>query len=135
MPALETLRTSVPSAVREQLYTYVAAGVLLIAGLGYISDEVAALWTAVGLATVTLLFALVHSTSPWRTALYALLAAVAPLALWYSIGTETGWTAVLAFAATVFGITKAAGKTPVVIEGEVESVTDVEYDDGRHSAH
>nr|WP_179275250.1 hypothetical protein [Rhodococcus sp. 06-1059B-a] len=124
--ALDSIRATIPARIREQLYTYVAAGVLLLAGLGYISSAVAALWTAVGLASVTLLFALLHSTSPWRTSLYALLATIAPLALWYSIGTETGWAAVLTFAATIFGITKAAGKTPVVIDVEPESVRDTE---------
>ncbi|MFF2123783.1 hypothetical protein ACFVXH_41380, partial [Kitasatospora sp. NPDC058184] len=118
MSTLDTLRDRIPAAAREQLYTYVAAGVLLIAGLGYLSDVVAALWAAVGVASVTLLFALLHAASPWRTALYGLLAALAPLALWYSIGTETGWAAVLTFAATVFGLTKAAGKWPVAVRAQ-----------------
>ncbi|RYE40730.1 MAG: hypothetical protein EOP24_39685 [Hyphomicrobiales bacterium] len=127
MSALDTLRDRIPAAAREQLYTYATAAVLLVAGLGYISQEEAPLWVAVVGASVVLLFALTHSTSPWRTSLYALLAVLAPLALWYSIGTETGWAAVLTFAATVFGITKAAGKTPVVIDGQVENVTTYEH--------
>lgn len=121
MPILEAIRAAVPETARVQLYTYVAAGVLLLSGLGYVADSVASLWSAVGIASVTLAFALLHSTSPWRTALYGFLVALAPLALWYSIGTATGWAAVLAFAATVFGITKAASNTvttavPVVID-------------------
>lgn len=121
MSALETIRNVIPASLREQLYTYVAAGVLLLSGLGYVANSVASLWVAVGVASVTLLFALLHSLSPWRTALYGFLAALAPLALWYSIGTATGWAAVLGFAATVFGITKAASNTtttaaPVVVD-------------------
>lgn len=121
MPLLETIRTAIPETARVRLYTYVAAGVLLLSGLGYVADSVASLWSAVGISSVTLAFALLHSTSPWRTALYGFLVALAPLALWYSIGTATGWAAVLGFAATVFGITKAASNTittavPVVID-------------------
>lgn len=121
MPLLETIRAAIPETARVRLYTYVAAGVLLLSGLGYVADSVASLWSAVGISSVTLAFALLHSTSPWRTALYGFLVALAPLALWYSVGTATGWAAVLGFAATVFGITKAASNTittavPVVID-------------------
>ncbi|QSE94203.1 hypothetical protein JWS13_39200 [Rhodococcus pseudokoreensis] len=126
MSTLDTIRHTIPAAARDRIYTYATAAVLMVAGLGYISQEEAALWVAVTGASIVLLFALLHSTSPWRTALYALLATLAPLALWYSIGTETGWTAVLTFAATIFGITRAAAKTPVVIDGQVEGVTDTE---------
>ena len=121
MPTLETIRAAVPATLRERLYTYVAAAVFLVSGLGYISNTVAALWAAVVTASITLAFALLHSTSPWRTALYGFLAPIAPLALWYSIGTETGWTAVLTFAALIFGVTKAAVNTsttvvPVIVD-------------------
>ncbi|MGC0364821.1 hypothetical protein ABH922_002805 [Rhodococcus sp. 27YEA15] len=113
MAILDTIRAVIPATARTQYYTYVAAVVLLLSGLGYVAESVASLWSAAGIASVTLVFALLHSTSPWRTALYGFLAALAPLALWYSIGTATGWAAVLTFAATVFGITKAASNTIV----------------------
>ncbi|NKS62363.1 hypothetical protein GS966_19970 [Rhodococcus hoagii] len=121
---LDYLRRLIPATLREQLYTYAVAAVMLLAGLGYISNAAAALWTAVAGASVTLVFALLHSLSPWRTALYGLLAAVAPLMLWYSIGTEQGWAAVLAFAGVLFGITKAATNTRVlglVVDGSAVS--------------
>ncbi|HEY9312126.1 phage holin [Williamsia sp.] len=116
MSTLDTIRTAVPATARAKYYTYVAAGVLLMSGLGVVTETVASLWSAAGLASVTLVFALLHSLSPWRTALYGFLATLAPLALWYSIGTATQWVAVLSFAATVFGITKAASNTaPMVV--------------------
>lgn len=112
---LEKIRTLVPAAVREQLYTYVAAAIMLLAGLGYISQTVAALWVAVAGASITLVFALLHSLSPWRTALYGVLAAIAPLALWYSIGTGQTWAAALAFAGVLLGVTKAAANTTTTV--------------------
>lgn len=108
---LEKIRALVPPAAREQYYTYAAAAIMLLAGLGYISQTLAALWTAAAGASITLLFALLHSLSPWRTALYGLLAAAAPLAIWYSIGSERGWVAAVAFAGVVLGVTKAAANT------------------------
>lgn len=126
MTALETIRNAIPAKLREQLYIYVAAGVFLLSGLGYLTESVASLWVAVGTASVTLAFALLHSLSPWRTALYGLLAALAPLALWYSIGTASGWAALIAFAATIFGLSKAASKTSI-IDGKYSAVRDTEF--------
>lgn len=121
MAILDTIRAAIPASARVKYYTYVAAGVLLLSGFGVITDALAPLWTASGLASVTLIFALLHSLSPWRTALYGFLATLAPLALWYSIGTATQWVAVLGFAATVFGITKAAGNTATTVVPVVRS--------------
>lgn len=105
------VRTIVPASARETWYRVASALVLLVAGLGYISGEVVALWSAAALAAVTLLFAVLHSLDPWRTALYALGAAIAPICVWYSLVDEHTVTAVLGFAAAVFGITTAASKT------------------------
>ncbi|MBM4525192.1 hypothetical protein GS462_11295 [Rhodococcus hoagii] len=112
---LEKIRSLIPATAREQYYTYAAAAIMLLSGLGYISQTLAALWIAAAGASITLVFALLHSLSPWRTALYGLLAAAAPLALWYSIGTGQDWTAALAFAGVLLGVTKAAANTAVTI--------------------
>lgn len=108
---LDSLRTALPASARDRLYTWAAALVALLAGLGYLGDAVAALWSAVALASVTLLFALLHSTSPWRSSLYAVVAAVGPLAVWYGIGSVSSWAAVLAFAGAVFGLSTATSNT------------------------
>lgn len=112
---LDKIRALVPAAAREQYYTYAAAAIMLLSGLGYISQTLAALWIAAAGASITLLFALLHSLSPWRTALYGLLAAAAPLALWYSIGTEQNWAAAVAFAGVLLGVTKAAANAAVTV--------------------
>lgn len=127
MAVLDTLRGLVPAGAREQVYTVVSAGVALFAGLGFITQGAAGLWVPAALAAVTLLFAVLHSTSTIRTAVYALLAAAAPLAVWYSVGTSTQWAAVLAFAGAALGLTKAAGRTPAVVDGDVVA-------GGRHRA-
>ncbi|MBM4708712.1 hypothetical protein GS504_24475 [Rhodococcus hoagii] len=121
---LDYLRRLIPATSRERIYTYTVAIVMMLVGLGYLSNTLAALWIAVLGASVTLIFALLHSLSPWRTALYGLLAAAAPLLLWYSIGTEQGWAAVLGFAGVLFGITTAATNTRVlglVVDGSAVS--------------
>lgn len=104
---LNTIRNSLPASSRDQVYIWVAAAVTLLAGLGYVTNTAAALWSAAGISSVTLAYALVHATSSWRAALYGFIIAAAPLATWYSIGTEEGWAAVVVFAAAVLGLTKA----------------------------
>ena len=134
MSVLNTVRTAIPATTRAKYYTYVAAGVLLLSGLGVVTDTVASLWSAAGLASVTLVFAVLHSLSPWRTALYTFLATLAPLALWYSIGSATQWVAVLSFAATVFGITKAASNTATTAAPVAASNTTVIVGEGLDAA-
>ena len=112
MGVLGTLRGIIPAEAREKVYTVAGGLVVLLAGVGLIADDVASLWAAVVGASVVLLFALLHSTSPLRSALYAVLAAAAPLGMWYSVGTASQWAAVLTFTGLVLGVTKAAGSTP-----------------------
>lgn len=108
---LGRLRTLIPATARLQYYRLAVAVIVLLGGLGFISQSLLAVWIAVAGASVTLLFALLHSLSTWSTALYGLIAALAPLLLAYSIGTEQGWAAVITFAGIVFGVTTAASRT------------------------
>lgn len=108
---LERARTLIPATARLQYYRIAVAAIVLLGGLGFISQSLLALWIAVAGASVTLLFALLHSLSTWSTAVYGLIAALAPLLLAYSIGTEQGWAAVITFAGIVFGVTTAASRT------------------------
>ncbi|MFI2216518.1 hypothetical protein ACH47B_06495 [Rhodococcus sp. NPDC019627] len=112
MAVLDTLRGLVPASARDKVYTVTGGLVVLLAGVGLIADDVASLWAAVVGASVVLFFAVLHSTSPARSALYAFLATAAPLGLAYSIGTASQWAAVLTYAGLVLGVTKAAGSTP-----------------------
>ncbi|NKU15257.1 hypothetical protein GS928_19240 [Rhodococcus hoagii] len=71
-----------------------------------------------------LIFALLHSLSHGRSRAVRPSRAAAPLLLWYSIGTEQGWAAVLGFAGVLFGITTAATNTRVlglVVDGSAVS--------------
>ena len=67
----------------------------------------------IGLATavVTLAFAVIHSTSPWRQALYSLMAAVTVLMAYLGYGTDAQWETILATVAPVLGIGTAAATT------------------------
>lgn len=125
MGVLGTLRGIIPAEARDKVYTVTGGLVVLLAGVGVIAGDVASLWAAVAGASVVLLFALLHSTSPLRSALYAFLAAAAPLGMWYSVGTASQWAAVLTFAGLVLGVTKAAGATPAGSAGGRHRAPDV----------
>lgn len=122
---LDTIRTAMPAASRDKVYEIASAFIVLLAGVGVVGAQAASLWTATVVAVLALLYALIHSTSPWRTALYGVVAAVSPLATWYSLGSDQTWAAVVMFAAVVLGVTKAAAKS-----GTYDAVAGI----GRHRA-
>lgn len=131
---LTILRTRIPASARERVYVVAAALVALLASWGAIDVSVVPQWTALVLATITLSFAILHSTSTIRTALYSVLAVTQGVAQVYGIGTDVQWTSILGLAAAVLGLSVAAAKTPTAIEGEYSSVRDRLYygDDGRY---
>jgi hypothetical protein len=69
------------------------------------------LWTQLGVSTVTLLFAMLYSTSTWRTALYAVVGPLGALLMGYSIVNDVRWALITAAVGQLFGITTAAAKT------------------------
>ncbi|AER48827.1 hypothetical protein AKOMA_17 [Mycobacterium phage Akoma] len=105
------LRALIPASKRESFYRGVSGVVTALFGLGVISGQEATLWTQQGISTVTLLFALLHSTSKWRTALYLVIVAAGPLLALYGWSTEETWALVVGAAAQLLGITTAAAKT------------------------
>lgn len=112
--ALDRLREFVRPEWRERIYDTVGAAVVLLGGWGLVDQADGAVIAQVILAAVALLFAILHSTSGIRTALYGLLVAVqAVFGLW-SIGTDAQWAGVLAIAAAVLGTQVAAGRTPIL---------------------
>lgn len=110
------LRSFFTNAKREKTYILVIALVVLLGGLGIITEAEVALWTTAAVATVALLFAMLFATSNLRLAVYGLVAALGPLLTWYSIGTGAQWTAIIAFFGSALAIGKAATKTYTVID-------------------
>lgn len=95
---------------RETGYRWVSGAVGLLLTLAYLSQEEAALWTQLGLSSVTLLFAGLFATSTWRRVLFPFLAAAGGLLVWYGVGTEQAWPLILQAALQMFGISTAAAK-------------------------
>ncbi|OZC80545.1 hypothetical protein CH274_15355 [Rhodococcus sp. 06-418-5] len=124
---LDRVRSTIPASARERWYVISGVIVTLLVGLKVLDQATAAAWSSVVVATITLAFALLYSTSPWRTALYGLLLAVQGIAQLYGILNGSLWAAIIALAATLLGTATAAAKTPTTIDGEVVSVTDTEY--------
>lgn len=109
---LDRVRAAVPPVWRERLYNGVGVAVTVLGGLGVVDDNAAAVVAQLVLAVVTLAFAVLHSTSSVRTAVYLVLAATqGVLGLW-SLGDGPVWSAVLSIAAAVLGTQIASGRTP-----------------------
>lgn len=108
---LDTFRAALPASSRDRVYEIAAAAIVLLAGIGAVAEEAVPLWIAAATAVLVLLYALIHSTSAWSTALYGVVAAVAPLATWYSLGDGKTWAAIVGFAAVVLGTTTAASRS------------------------
>ncbi|MBP2208153.1 hypothetical protein JOJ86_005879 [Rhodococcus percolatus] len=126
MSALTAIRTAVPAQAREKFYVVAGAVVALLASWGVVGESVTQQWTAFAVSVVALVFAIIHSTDSWRTGLYGTLLAAQGLGQVYGLLTESQWASILGLAAAVLGIAVAAAKTPTVIDGEVEHVSDTE---------
>lgn len=108
---MEKIRSIVPAGARLTWYAVASAGIAALVAWGVLSEEAAPAVSGVVIAVVTLVFAIVHSTSPWRQALYAVAASVAVLGAYLGWGTEPQMEALLAIIAPVLGITTAAATT------------------------
>lgn len=112
---LNTIRTTLPASSRDQIYATAGAFVVLLGGIGVVAEEAVALWAGAVVALLALAFAVLHSTSSVRTGLYAVVAALAPLATWYSVGTGQSWAAVVTFAGVLFGTSQAVAHTSTYV--------------------
>jgi hypothetical protein len=101
----------VPPFTRETGYRAVTGVVTLLLGIGVLDANKATLWSALALSTVTLVFALLYSTSPWRTALYAVVGPLGALVGAYGLLQGVDWALIAVAVAQAFGITTAAAKT------------------------
>lgn len=115
---LDSIRTTIPANSRATFYAVAAATVTALVSWGVLDDAAAPAVAGVATAVVTLLFAVLHSTSPWRQALYSLMAAVTVLLAYLGYGDAVQWESILAIAAPVLGIGTAAATTGGEYVGE-----------------
>ena len=108
---LDQIRNTVPADQRAVWYAVAAATVTALVSWGVLDDAAAPAVAGVATAVVTLLFAVIHSTSPWRQALYSLAAALTVLMVYLGYGTGVQWESILAIVAPVLGIGTAAATT------------------------
>lgn len=108
---LDQIRTTVPANSRATFYAVAAALVTALVSWGVLDDAAAPAVVGVATAVVTLLFAVIHSDSPWRQSLYGLMAALTVLMAYLGYGDTMQWESILAIAAPVLGIGTAAATT------------------------
>ncbi len=123
MSMLDTVRTAVPAEARERVYIIAAAAITLLASWGVVDAAAVPAWAALAAAVITLGFAILHSTSTVRTALYSVLLAVQGVAQLYGIFTDTQWASIAGLAAAVLGVSVAAAKAPTPISNGVLTVS------------
>lgn len=108
---LDSIRTTIPANSRATVYAVAAALVTALVSWGVLDDAAAPAVAGVATAVVTLAFAVIHSDSPWRQALYGLMAAITVLMAYLGYGDPLQWESILAVAAPVLGIGTAAATT------------------------
>lgn len=108
---LDQIRDTIPANSRATFYAVAAALVTALVSWGVLDQAAAPAVVGVATAVVTLAFAVLHSTSPWRIALYSLAAALTVLATYLGYGTDAQWETILATVAPVLGIGTAAATT------------------------
>lgn len=105
------LQTVIPANAREAWYRIAAAIVMGLSAFGVLNGETVALWGQLAVATITLLFAALYATTPLRVALYAVLAPLGAVLLYYGITYDEQWAIITASIGQAFGIATAAAKT------------------------
>lgn len=108
---MNSVRNIVPASARATWYAVASALVAALVAWGVLDANAAPAITGVVVATVTLIFALLHSTSPWRQALYGVAAALGVLGTYLGWGSEVQFDALLAVIAPVLGLGAAAATT------------------------
>lgn len=105
------LQALVPQRAREAYYRFAGGAVMFLMAIGLLDTAEASLWTQLVVGTVTLVFALLYATTPWRVALYAITGPLGGVLMYYGIVNDTKWALITASVAQAFGITTAAAKT------------------------
>lgn len=109
---MTNIRTWLTPQTRGTLYTVAAALVTALVVFGFIASTLAPAIVGLLVAIITLVYAIIHSESTIRTAIYGVCAATAGLFIGLGTLTDVQSESLLAVVAPVLGITLAAAKTP-----------------------
>lgn len=109
---METIKNLIPASSRGTFYSCVAAVAPALIAWGILDEVKAAAIGGVLTAVVTLLFAVVHSTSNIRSAIYLLLGALTVALTAWGYGTDTQWATILGIVGPALGAGYAAANTP-----------------------
>lgn len=109
---METIKNLIPASSRGTFYSCIAAIAPALIAWGILDEVKAAAIGGVLTAVVTLLFAVVHSTSNIRSAIYLLLGALTVALTAWGYGTGAQWDAMLNIVAPALGVAFAAANTP-----------------------
>lgn len=104
----------IPAIWREHLYKIVTAIVTALTATGITTADKAGLWSQLGIATVTLLFAVLYAGTSLRATFYAVIAAGGALLLAYGIAQGINWPVIVGAVAQALGLATAAAKTITV---------------------
>lgn len=101
----------IPASAREGAYRVVAAVIMGLTATGAVSADKSGLWTQLGVATVTLTWALLYAGTSFRVALYAVTGAGGALLMAYGIDQHVDWAVIIASVGQALGVASAAAKT------------------------
>ena len=119
---LEKIRTFIPASYRALAYAVGAAIVAALTTWGALDDTTAPAVAGVVVAIITLVFTMLHSTSPIRTAIYGAAAAVATLTVAFGWVDEAQGQAILGIVAPILGLGVAAANTNSAPDTSTEHV-------------
>lgn len=100
----------IPASSRETVYRIVAAVITGLTATGALTVDKAYLWTQLGIATVTLLYALLYAGTALRATFYTVIAAVSALLLTYGVAKGIDWPIIVGAIGQALGVATAAAK-------------------------
>lgn len=103
----------IPASSRETVYRIVAAIITGLTATGALTADKAVLWTQLGVATVTLLFAFLYAGSSIRAAFYAVVTTASALLLAYGVAKGIDWPIIVGSVGQALGVATAAAKAQV----------------------
>ncbi|WP_293003874.1 hypothetical protein [Mycobacterium sp.] len=100
-----------PETRREKLHVLLVAFVGYLLAGGVLTNNQAELWTRLGAATISLLFAWLYARDAWRAALYGVVVTLGGVLYAYGVAQGINWAIIVATTAQALGMGTAAAKT------------------------
>lgn len=109
---INKIRERVPATTRGKVYSVANAVIAALVVFGVLSSSLAPAVVGVAISVITLIYAILHSVSEWRSALYATLGAIGVLSVAIGVFSTMHVAALLGIVAPILGVTVAAANTP-----------------------